>query len=305
MDIKDLWTNLTDSFKPHIVPTNPGTRNVISIRMVKHRIKQIDSFLSFSGETAAQELVKDCFFKWAETVKLQAENDLADIVISAYYRQGKIADYLKKINKFAEEISSDDDPETTAIMGYNNYVFFLNVYLNKLFESYEAASQAEKKEILCNKSNVCAFIKNECQSVATIKDLPQAFNDAKLLLEKLNNDLPINPSDCTQILSAAEFLDILEAKASKRNEEFDDILSLQKLLAMYEEKAAAMRKNIEKGKLLYEVLKRLLTPQWVSAFDYKNQNNPISTMTAAEIKGFYIGAMEKINTEILKKFDIE
>lgn len=264
-------------------------------------LSQIEAFLALGQEgeryPALRAALKQCFDEWLEVQRLSQENEAADIVLGACYKNGKILDLLQRIKTFAAQIEETDDPALTALEGYNNYAYFLQRHVEELKESYAAhRSGAASGELSCDIKTVSRFIQSECQSIPSVRELPQAREIAKTLIACENLDRrPLTREERIGIGKVTGALELLDGWQ-------EDMDELELLKQDFEQRKEAMRANIERGTALYHTITSILTEAWFRRLDPAGNaaaaDNPIKRMTAMEIKALYLEALAEIEEKL-------
>lgn len=258
-------------------------------RAVDSMRKQLDSvedFLTLEGNSSLDSVVRDCFEAWRKLPPLLAENDRAEIVLSAYYREGKIRDFLRKLRDFVDRMDAIDSDETAREMGYCNYLFFLEQFVETMKSQYEeAAAKPCPKPPELTPDNVAWFIGAECGQIAPIQDLPKVWTAARRMLDQaeVGQKVPEKFRETSAALSGA--LETLKGGRQSLDASEESIRELHDLASTLEERAAAISMNIRRGTALYEALTSRMTAAWFRAFD--PETGPVGTMSRAELKAFY------------------
>lgn len=264
------------------------------IDSMKRHLESIDEFLELAGTDQLSQSVKQCFIAWGQLLPLQAENDRAEIVLSAFYQSGKIRDTLKKLQNFVDRMDTVDSDDTARGMGYHNYIFYLQEYLDALKKQYnEVRPNLEQPE--CTPDNVAWFIGVECGQIAPIQDLPKVRTAARQMLEQAEVDKRPPEKFASTLSAIGAAREMLGIEQKKRRMSTDGsygeaIEKLEKLGNILNTRAEALRENIQKGKELYNSLIVSMTEEWLQQFN--PEASLVQEMTRIELKSFY---QERLN----------
>lgn len=253
---------------------------------MRARLESVEDFLTLEGTGPLDSAVRECFELWRELPPLLAENDQAEIVLSAYYREGKIRDFLKKLRNFVGRMDKIDSDETAREMGYCNYLFFLEQFMETMTARYEEAGAKPRPEPPeRTPDNVAWFIGAECGQIAPIQDLPKVRTAARQMLSQAaaGQKVPERFRETSAALSGA--LEALEGGRTASAASAEAIEELRDLAGALEERSAAVRRNIRRGTELYEALVSGMTAAWFRAFD--PETGAVGTMSRTELKAFY------------------
>lgn len=220
--------------------------------------------------------LKECFEAWRELPPLQAENDQAEIVLSAYYRQGKIQDLLKKLRAFVERMDAVDSGETARDLSYNNYIFFLSDCMTKMNAQYKAVQEQPPLEMPeLTPENVAWFISTQCGHIPVLRDLPKGWDTARKVLD----------NDASDHLTSA-LAEVSEAAGYLDQDPTGSIAELQTLTGIFNERKENILRNINQGSKLYKAL-QVMTDDWFHTFDPEAEDSPVREMSQTELKVFY------------------
>ena len=267
------------------------------IESMEKGLEAVNRFLKLKGNDRLSNSVKQCFETWVELFGLREKNDRAEIVLSAYYSKEKIRDTLIRLKEFVERMDTVDCDETAREMGYYNYIFFLEQYMNAMRIQYDDVALCRKMPD-CEPDNVAWFINEECGQIGLIKDLPKLRTAASQMLELAKDGK--KPSERFRDIIS----DIRKALKPLEPEKKDDrkiptdesyeaaIAELKELKDRLEKRKEALYKNINKGTELYGDLTADMKDEWFQQFDPKT--DPVQGMTRERVKTFYQDCLSKL-----------
>lgn len=257
--------------------------------------KGIEAALDLRLKFDFGQVLKRAFEEWREIPALTRESEAADIVLSAFYQQGKISDYLEKLEAFTDRISSMSSQETARNQGYYNYLFFLRQFVEDMKPKYKAAREAAKKAELIETTpaNVLRFISSECACVAALKDLPKAREAVRRLEDSLvlgKARTSLNIKDLAFISESMEFLEMAVRTGDTRELEGVEENLIQR--------KRALKENIDKGSRLYDIITAEMTEEWFEAFNPESDRCIVMNMPKEEIRQLYAEKISRIRQKI-------
>lgn len=272
------------------------TAVIASIRSLEKNITDVLTFRTKSlwienarSWNAFLPILQQAFTEWRAIPHIEAENEMADVILSAYLRQGKIQDYIEKMSVFIERIKTMDDPDKVRFMAYNNYLFFLQRFI---WDMNEKAANAETQSgpfLQEEDADTAAwFIRDECQSVSCIRDVPKAYRAVKRLKGDLKIGAPMSTQQLQDKKTAALCVDIL-----LQNVPDEDVAEVRRIRETIGERAVSMRKNIDNAKILYEAIHTCFTDEWFDQADPEHAACKIGGMSAAQLEAFYKSKMDE------------
>lgn len=228
-------------------------------------------------------ILQQTFTVWRAIPHIRAENEMADIILSAYLQQRKIRDYIGKMSVFIERIGSMDNPDKVRFMAYNNYLFFLQRFIWDMNEKVTNAEMESIPPIQDEDADTVAwFIRDECRSVSYIRDVPKAYNAIKRIKENLKIGIPMSAQQLQDKKTATLCVDIL-----LQNVPNEDVAEMQRIKGMLNEQIISMRKNVDNAKILYEAINTCFTDEWFNQVDPEHVTCKINDMSNAELETFY------------------
>lgn len=262
-----------------------------------HMFAEIKSILSLSPESEKKYAfvtdLRSCFDKRVALEKAHIRYDKANIVLTEYYKSGKILDYIEKIQNFTDNTDTEKEPSYIAERGYNNYVYFLRLFTEELKTKYNNSTSFEDKTAYeHNPKNLCRFIKNDCRDITVIQDLATAYEQCLIIQKKLDSRQKIEPEDQTAYRHISDVMDFTKCCKGKKTDFVNQ--KLDSLSQTFEEKTMELSINSDKGELLYFLICSSLTDEWFDMLNPQKENNPINTMTSAQIKELYIKSIDRI-----------
>ena len=287
--ISDLGSGRASDRTEHVKTDTVRQIDLDNVVRMKEKIKKI---LSFDKQEAQSRSLRASFESWRTLQSLKEESEAAEVVLSAYYQQGKIRDFLSKIQVFTDRIESLSSVDTAREMGYNNYIFFLRDQISEMKEKYQRKQSEFSGEPIQNSvDNVLWFIRTECFTVASVKELPGAYETASRLLETMQCGREKTRQDRKDIAAISSAIELFEN---------GDKSELEMISNGFKQRAKAIQASINEGTALYEALVSVMTEEWFDAFDPELENNPIATMSAGELRAFYLEKLNDLNGKLLK-----
>lgn len=279
--------NRTNIAKPRNTIT---TRQIASIKGYQKWIMSV-IHLQSSDNNDKIEALRSAFEVWREMQSLQSENEMAEIVLSAMYRQGKIKDYLGKVSVFIEQIDASNGVEIAIQKGYYNYLSFIRQFVEDMQKKYSQKA-AETKKIVIEESpeNVLWFIKSECTDVSAIKDIPKAY-EAVARLSKLEVGQPYDTYIKKDMGSVAEYLDFFR----KDPNSFEEIEEVKNNLL---QRISAIQRNITKGQQIYELIHEIMTDDWFEQFNPESEACTLMDLSKEGLKAFYSDKMQELQSKL-------
>lgn len=287
--ISDLGNGRASDRTEHVKTDTVRQIDIDNVVRMKEKIKKI---LSFDKQEAQSRSLRASFESWRTLQSLKEESEAAEVVLSAYYQQGKIRDFLSKIQVFTDRIESLSSVNTAREMGYNNYIFFLRDQISEMKEKYQRKQSEFSGEPIQNSvDNVLWFIRTECFTVASVKELPGAYETASRLLETMQCGREKTRQDRKDIAAISSAIELFEN---------GDKSELEMISNGFKQREKAIQASINEGTALYEALVSVMTEEWFDAFDPELENNPIAAMSAGELRAFYLEKLNDLNGKLLK-----
>lgn len=277
--------------------TGALSKPLVNIHIVREQVREIERFLDLNNQKS--DLVnafRDAFRQWLLLMHMQADQEAAKKVLDMYYQQGKIKDTLQTLQIFTQQISQMQDPVTTRLMGYNNYVYMLKYQLEKLRERYQLQQDTPLQMDTVNKAMVLQFIRSECYAVTAVKDLPKALEIGRELVNKSLRDEEFTGKDVAHAGMIADTVFF------KNRYTADDIQELKKLSTGLAKQRQIISTQIREAKEIYWVLNQLLTEEWFQKLNPGVEENRINAMGIDEIQILYQDFMKEIEEQILSKY---
>lgn len=271
-------------------PVKTDTVRQADINKVVRMREKIEAILSFETKGELSGSLRAGFESWRTLQSLKEESEAAEVVLSAYYRQGKIRDFLSKIQVFTNRIETLSSADAAREMGYNNYIFFLRDQVSEMKEKYRRRQSEISGEPIQNSvDNVVWFIQTECCAATSVKELPGAYETASRLLETMQCGREKTRQDRKDIAAVSGAIELFEN---------GDKSELERLSDGFEQRKKAIHASINEGTALYEALVSVMTEEWFDAFDPELENNPIAAMSAGELKAFYLEKLNELNGKL-------
>lgn len=274
---------------------NQNTKELVKardIKIIEGYARKIKPMISLEKHDDITIELRGAFEVWMEISALRQKNDVAEIVLSAVYQNGKINDYLKKLSVFIERIDDLDTAETARNMGYYNYVFFIRQFIDDMQDKCtEKIREMGNSTIKINPDNVIWFIRSECAGMASIKDLPKAY-EAILRLEKNAKEGASKTTEIKQDLAEVSgYIELL----GEHKETIDDIEILKGNLR---QRISEIKKNIDKGKKIYRLLTETMTNEWFDQFNPESESCAVLNAAKDELKKFYSKEIQPLHDKL-------
>lgn len=236
---------------------------------------------------------------YASLLSLQRDNGTAEIVLSSFFKDGEIRDLLKSIQMFVARLDTMQDPAVAGSLGFYNYVFFLRLSVQKMREKYAfLQAEAEPPTEACESDAVNWYIQNECQRVASIRDLPKARAKIRDLTEKTERGEPMAHKDLSALGDVKESLQFLGLCDE------DDLVELQQLNQGYADRTKAIKEKVAQAARIRSVIDAILTDEWFDRLDPDIEANRIHEMTIPQIKTLYENATAEIEEMLLSETNL-
>ena len=224
--------------------------NIRDVSTFEDNEEAIKRFLEF------QEL-SGVFNIWCEYQDERCNNERAEVVMSSIFQQRKILDTLRTAISFTENLDDNDDVHAIPEIFVNQCLYFIRKNVDDMNEKYSAVKNSEPLD-RASVWNKLRFIREECISVPSIKDLPLAYEAVERLRGKLSEKTRTSQqkSDISKVSSCVEFLQNFHK----------DIPEVQNIKRELEQKLSRIRANISKGEELYELVNSRMSPEWFNEF---------------------------------------
>ncbi len=220
---------------------------------------------------------------WAKVNELRKKNEIAEAVLTAYYRNDKVLDNIRRLIQFAdEEIDYSDDYESLALMGYNNYVIVLKHNTKKLIETGKKLMDFEEPKAEKTLKYSLWFIEKYCQKIPSVKDIAKEYLRIENLKKKIKAGEQCFNKDIRPVYLM--FDELGHANNS-------DIKSLEKMAEEFTAQKQLIEKNISKATNLYTLVNKLLTDELFDALKPEN----IKIKSVNELKKIYINSLNKLS----------
>ena len=271
-------------------PVKTYTIKQTDIDKVVRMKERIEAILSFKTKGELSGSLRTGFERWRSLQSLKEENEAAEVVLSAYYRQGKILDFLSRLQVFTDRMESLSSADTARGMGYNNYIFFLRDQVSEMKEKYQRKrSEISGEPIRNSVDNVVWFIRTECSTAASVRELPGAYETASRLLETMRCGREKTTQDRKDIAAISSAIELF-ANGDKSE--------LEIISDGFGQREKAIQASINEGTALYEALISVMTEEWFASFDPELGNNPIAVMSTGELKAFYLKKLNELNGKL-------
>lgn len=256
--------------------------------------KKVADILAFRTKDELSATLRQAFIAWRELSSIRAEKERSDIVLSAYLQQGKIRDYIEKVDCFTQRIDAIDDTDKMRLMCYSNYLYYLQHFIEDLKEKL-AKKENESVTSLQDKDadTVAWFIHDECRSVSCLRDIPKAHEALKRLLGNLDPGKPWTAKQLQDKATVTLCMDLLSIDASE-----EDIAELLRIKENITERIDSMRKNIDCSKVLYEALTGCFTDEWFSHVNPEHEECRINDLSGEELKALYREKIQEFRDRI-------
>lgn len=283
--VTDKWSGRAQNEKISVISQD-------EINRAGAYLKRADAFLTFQGKDPLSAALLEGFHAWQELYRLRKESELAEIVLSAFYQQGKIRDILLRAQDFANQLEPDGNTEAAREKGYNNYIYFLGPMIAGMKEHYSEKQAEETRDLPLTPDNAAWFIRSECGSIPTVQDLPKY----RAAMGQLLPELRAGQEKTQQFIKA--FSGISTAIHLLHDYPENDVLRLKARAAELKARVHAVRQTIEKGRAVYVVLTRVMTQEWLDAFNPEAEDSLTAAMTRQELKEFYLERIGQIESRL-------
>lgn len=257
---------------------------------------QINSILALSPAVEKKYAfvtnLRNCFDSCVASDKARIQYERANIALTEYYKSGKILDYIEKLRNFANNIDTKKEPTYISERGYNNYVYYLRLFTDELKNKYHDNNVTSNYSAYeYTPKNLCSFIKNDCTDIPVIKELPTVYENCVLIQKKLDNNQNFDTKDKEAYRHISDTLEFIKCCKGKRVDFIT--VALDNHLQAFEKKKNELDKSTKEGETLYRMICDILTDEWYDVLNPDIKNNPINSMTSAQIKDLYLKAIGK------------
>lgn len=270
-----------------------GNKLVYSRKKLEAIHKMITIFYSLQEQNELTDRIRSCYCIWSMIRQRQEDSRRAKAVLDEFYPSGKILDLLSQFSNHAQMLDNTSSIEIARIKGYCNYLFYLEVQVKKLLESYTPLPEAElPQQFDVNSQAVADFLSSECSTFPTVQRLRSAKQTVQRLLQK--------ESFTRQDYDA--YLMLLENAEHLNQWSEQELLSLQQLEAALQQQWSAISGNIQKANEIYKLLQTYLPQSWFDSMNYELESCPLSTMELCQIKAYYEKQLCGVREEILDRY---
>lgn len=295
-------------------------RKVKFTRSMQQQLKQIIDELSKFNNFDTIECVKTShpqyklYSKWntfIEEIKIfceawnQKENvrtsfERANNILASYYENGKILDYLERVNRYVDDLVDDEDPILAFDACYNNYIYFLSHFMNDLKEKNQPQNDSTSACALTDQITNQWIVEHECCKLIFISKIKGIIHTAKLLGSKgIQQTFSVEDEKTFRRLTAfAE--EYSTGSTGYENYIDEDISSVNNQTEQLKRQISRMEEEIQKSEKLYNLLLDTLSEEWFERMTPKRIERSFETST--ELKEYLIQAMGEINEKILNVY---
>ena len=153
-------------------------------------------------------------------------------------------------------------------------------------------ARQETRDLPLTPDNAAWFIRSECGSIPTVQDLPKY----RAAMGQLLPELRAGQEKTQQFIKA--FSGISTAIHLLHDYPENDVLRLKARTAELKARVHAVRQTIEKGRAVYVVLTRVMTQEWLDAFNPEAEDSLTAAMTRQELKEFYLERIGQIESRL-------
>ena len=121
---------------------------------------------------------------WNQKENIRASFDRANNILTSYYENGKILDYLERVNRYVDDLVDDEDPILAFDACYNNYIYFLSHFMNDLKEKNQPQNDSTSACALTDQITNQWIVEHECCKLIFISKIKGIIHTAKLLGSK-------------------------------------------------------------------------------------------------------------------------
>lgn len=231
---------------------------------LERRLADVLDFLLLKEDRqdALCQAYRDAYRAWSGLHGLRADNDRAELVLSAYYRHGRIRDSLWTMRGFAERVERVPDDETARELAYANYVRVVEEQLRDLKNALQETDGHTAEDAAPTLESLDWFLEEECERVPLLPSLPALVGRAEALLREEGASSADLEAAAADLGTAAR---ALRDPACEQGAEI--IHALDSVRDILERRTASMQGNIRAGEELRKRLERQLPDEWFRAFD--------------------------------------
>lgn len=251
---------------------------------VSRLVKGLDGKGCWKGDYGAA--VAGCVNTWKAMSDHRNRYQRADLILSSYYRQGKLLDSLEEMVYFAQaDIKPTDTAEKLAVKGYNNFLFGIRSIWENAKEAYGSFPQTQKED----QAPIRNFLMTECRDNPFYDNWFQLY-ERLLVLQKKEG--PLTRRECAGCFEELELTEY--SMKQQRSALIQYLLEKKKTLLA---RAQRLATEAQKGEALYAALDALLTPE---LFERMDPDTPeMEQCSMEEIKQMYRELAATIKTTIL------
>ena len=270
------------------------TTDIDYVNYVNECEKTVSSILRFGGKNELSTALHRAFSTWRELEGLREEKECGDIILSAYLRQGKIRDYIEKLNSLIQRMDTMDDLDKVRFMAYNNYLYYLQQFIWDMREKIRQVESGEPPQLPGEDADTVAwFIHDECRSVSCLRDIPKTYEALKRLKGTLEIGRPMNAQQMQDKITISSGMDFFLLPVSK-----DDLAEMRRIEETLRDCISAMRKNIDNAKILYRAINTCFTDEWFSQLNPENEASIVNGLSKEELKAVYQDKIQEFQTQV-------
>lgn len=265
------------------------------IEIVNIYIQKIESLLEFQAYKKLSDALKDAFTAWLNILEIKADNEKAEIVLSALLQNDKIWDSLSNALEFAETLEPDEDVKTISEIFINQFIYFLRKSVNAMRDKYLAVP-----EKIINKTdqklNVLRFINEECFAAPSISGVPSAYEALKRLKLSLRVGEDKTLQQMQDFNNVSTCFELLEQAGPEYN---SDIAELTLIKSGLLDRFERMNANIDKAKPVYDIIINFMSDKWFDDFYPDIEGAEVSKIISIdELKKFYCERLSAVSDKL-------
>ena len=237
---------------------------------------------------------------WNQKENIRASFDRANNILTSYYENGKILDYLERVNRYVDDLTDDEDPVLAFDACYNNYIYFLFHFISDLKEKYQYKNDSTSTCISTDQITNQWIVEHECCNLIFISKIKGIIHTAKLLGSKgVQQTFSVEDEKTFRRLTAfAE--EYSTGSTGYENYIDEDISSVNNQTEQLKRQISRMEEEIQKSEKLYNLLLNILSAEWFERMTPNRIEKSFETST--ELKEYLIQALGEINEKILNVY---
>lgn len=242
---------------------------------------------------------------WVQKENLRINFERANEILTAYYKDGKILDYLERINRYIDGLMDDEDPVVAFKVCHSNYIYFLSRFVNDLKEKIETR-HSEPSLLSAEDVKTRQWVaEHEFGNLKSILAFGKIIRTAEELKSKARQQAGLTPEDKRIYASLIGAKDEYDHGAARYGSFIaEDIESIRAAAERLKQQISNMESEIKQADALYEAIKGVLSPEWFGGFlakleEFDRIDAAGSGMTGADIKALLIDMTSEVREKIM------